>query len=222
MNKNILLESIKRKLLSLLARKEDGIELDFNEVYLAFKKDPFFKQHFKHRNDLHSFLLHEHKRGALASGSLNYSAPSRGMEWKFFIEDQFAENTQPCSRVTFSEEDHLILATDGSVLHSKLECCIYEKLLSKEQLQVWFDYPVDEHGNHGRANFYIKHIESGNFYFWEHMHSDLGEDNITERKQWFKDQGFYPIEEHGQIIFTNEKQFETFDQKIEEYIDLLA
>lgn len=108
-------------------------------------------------------------------------------------------------------EEYLIhCASDNTLLRSKSELIIYEKLLQKG-LSPTYEKELTLGGNTKIPDFTIIDEDTGETYYWEHcgMLSNLNyRMKWEEKKKWYYDHGIFPLEDgggpNGTLIFTQD------------------
>lgn len=97
-------------------------------------------------------------------------------------------------------EEHLIqMATDGTMLRSKSELLVYQRLLDKG-LDPAYEKPLEIKEVIKLPDFTIENDDTGKMYYWEHcglLHDPDYRARWEEKLNWYKQNAILPLEEGG-------------------------
>lgn len=120
----------------------------------------------------------------------------------------------------YLEKNLIHQASDGTMLRSKSELLIYQRLLDK-RLDPIYEKPLQINGVEKLPDFTIENEESGKIYYWEHcgmLYDDEYKKRWEAKKKWYRKNRILPYEEgggeNGTLIVTEDKPLIMHDGNI--------
>ncbi len=229
-----LLLEIKKVIKQIVKYKYTPAEFGVSYLYEYAKKNPKIHSKLPSGYEFGKFI-----KKKFLNGTLKGIIPNVGVDtlkpddfrWYFHKEDKFEINnpvgmaemvTCDCN---FMEEGKTVQTIDGNWVRTGQEKLIWEKLISKHKvLKPQYEKIVRRNGEVKLCDFYIKNIETGKTFYWEHfgMTNDIQYlENMQKKRYWYKENGFSQVEEGGELIYTYYTDDKELIRDIDNYIELI-
>ncbi|MCL4641315.1 MAG: hypothetical protein M5Z89_20120 [Olivibacter sp.] len=226
------LKKIKERLDLLMSERGTPVEIRSNALYDSVVRDGELRTLFPNQKTFNQFLRQQHDRGILKQIIPNYRVDTsdyRFYQWYFHKEsskssEKGKEVITIRSKLKYHKHRLSNLSSNELKLRSEQEREIYERLLTCDYLTIEYEFPVSKYGETKYVDFKISNRINQKIFFWEHFgmtHSSQYLDSMTEKIKWYKENGFRPVEEGGNLIYTIYTNLHDFHKDIDRYINLI-
>ncbi|MCY1661034.1 hypothetical protein [Chryseobacterium sp. SL1] len=227
-----ILKLIKRRLDILMANGETAVEIRSNELYDSVKKDPVLNSYFKDGKMFNQFLREYHNNGIMKQIIPNYNVDTFNKNfYKWYFSKELSTKNKSGKLVETKKSDlnyyksNLnIIAEDGTKLRSLQERKIYENLIRCNYLTIVYDAQIQGSYEQKYADFKIVNRLTQKTFYWEHFgmtNSEKYLEAMTEKIEWYINNGFKTIENRGNIIYTYFSTENKFEKDIEKYLEII-
>ncbi len=224
-----LLMEIERVLSEFLKSSGTPVEIRSTELYEVISKNSLLKSEFPANKGFNQFLREQHDNGIMPS-FISYRVDTtnkRFYQWHFRRKPSVAK-PNPINNETiegtfnYYRNSKTNIAADGIKLNSNQEVFIYERLKKCSHLLIKIEYPVSVCGETKFVDFIIQNLLNRREFLWEHFgmtNSEHYKSKMTEKIEWYKNNGFELIENGGNLIYTYYSNDHEFQKDVDRHID---
>lgn len=227
-----ILKLIKNRLDLLMSNNETSVEIRSNELYEFAKKDSVISSYFKDGREFNRFLKKNHNNGIMKQIIPNYSVDTLNKNfyrWFFSREIKPQNKTRKLVEVKQSSlkyyKNGLTIDTIESInVRSLQEKEILKNLLDCNYLSIEYDYELKINLDKKYVDFKILNRLTQKTFLWEHFGMTNSENylnSMTEKIEWFKNNGFKTVEFGGNLIYTYYTTDNKLNKDIEKYIAII-
>lgn len=227
-----ILKLIKARLDILMANGETAVEIRSNELYDSVKKDPVLNTYFKDGKIFNQFLRQYHNNGIMKQIIPNYNVDTFNKNfYKWYFSTELKSKNESGKLVETKKSDLAyyksslyIIAEDGTKLRSLQEKNIYENLVTCNYLTIFYDAQIQGSYERKYADFKIVNRLTQKTFYWEHFgmtHSEKYLESMTEKIEWYRNNGFKTVENKGNVIYTYYSTENKFEKDIKKFIEII-
>ena len=209
-----------------------ALEIRSNELYEFAKRDPVIDSYFKNGTQFNQFLRENHNNGYMKQIIPNYNVDTLNpnfYRW-FFTRENKKENTSRSlveikqSSLKYYKYGLTINTIENIDVRSSHEKQILENLACCDYLTIEYDAIIRSNDDKKFVDFKIKNRLTQKIFYWEHFgvtNSDRYLNEMAEKINWYKNNGFKTVELGGNLIYTYYTDNNQFLKDMEKYISLI-
>lgn len=202
-----------------------------SDIYDFIKNRPLLKDEFPTGTDFSRFLRRMHSTGMLIKVISNHEVDTTNyhhFRWWFFRKElktpQGVNSESVKSNFNYFRSQRTVITNNGDITRSKQEQYIYDRLLSEENLRIYYESSIKIKKEKKYPDFTVCNKLTKRVYRWEHLGMAQNSEyalKTCDTVQWYIDKGYQFIENGGTVIVTYYRNEHEFRNEVERIIDLI-
>lgn len=227
-----LLMEMGKSINSFFKASNTPVEIRSTELFEIVSKNPVLNSEFPTRRIFNQFLRKQHQNGVMPSFVCYRVDTSNKNYYQWFfrakqetLERDSINNETIEGNFNFYKNSKTNIAHDGTKLNSNQEVIIYEQLKKCSHLLIKIEYPITKFGETKYVDFIIQNKLTRKEFLWEHFgmtNNENYKEKMTEKIAWYKNNGFFTIEEGGNLIYTYYSNDNNLIKDVNRYIEKLT